>query len=514
MYREADLDSESFDSVFEFGDELEAFEELGEEEFLPESETFDPMAMELANDEWNPEVGRAGSDNVRWVQSSLNRILGLNLAVDGVMGPKTRSAIRSFQSKQGLTADGVVGPNTTRALIAAGAPSPPAGGARAAQPAACPPRPVFVDCPPPGSVPDERLDGFAFNKTGLDRRRHLPALAGLARRIAGSQRAGKAVRTVLIAGHTDPVGSDDYNFELGWRRAREVLGELCRALERESPGLSARLRFELTSCGERQPKASASSSRRVEIFLRTGLPGSLKPVPPDHSFCGVPANAANTQKELEYEMEELERSARVQRPQPRLCLYQNSSTSSHRNHFRCQASRWARRIAAYGSPNAARCPRRVGPTLYDSGADIIGAIDAARRCSRRLVETVHVFSHSGSYGVFGSLSGGSVGLYSGALDAASRTNGGRIVADVPAASLSQNVVFVLHGCNTASGTDNFARALYQHLAATLRNPRVYGHPNSGCAGRDNSWREYSGRSPNGRRRSSIAPHYSGKGCCS
>jgi outer membrane protein OmpA-like peptidoglycan-associated protein len=472
------------------------------------------MAAERADDEWNPEVGRAGSDQVRWVQSSLNRILGLKLAVDGVMGPKTRSAIRSFQRKQGLAADGVVGPKTTRALIAAGAPSPTAGGARPAPSAACPPQPVFVDCPPPGSAPDQVLDGFAFNKTGLDRRRHLPALDGLARRIAGSQRSGKAVRTVLIAGHTDPVGSDDYNFNLGWRRAREVLAELCRAIERQSPGLSARLRFELTSCGERQPKASAPASRRVEIFLRAGAPGSRKPVPPDHSYCGVPANAGHVQKELEHEMEELERSAPVQRPRPRLSLYQNSSTTSHRNHFRCQASRWARRIAAYGSPSATACPRRVGPTLYDSGADIIAAIDATRRCSRQPVEAVHIFSHSGSYGVFGSLSGGSVGLYSDALDEASRQSGGRVVSDVPAASLSHNVVFVLHGCNAAAGTDNLARALYQHLAATLRNPRVYGHYNSGCAGRDNSWREYSRRAPNGRRRSSIAPHYSGKGCCS
>jgi hypothetical protein len=67
---------------------------------------------------------------------------------------------------------------------------------------------------------------------------------------------------------------------------------------------------------------------------------------------------------------------------------------------------------------------------------------------------------------------------------------------VPTASLSENVVIVLHGCNTASGDDNFARALYQHLARTLRNPRVFGHPNSGCASRNNSWREYSNRSPN------------------
>ena len=83
-----------------------------------------------------------------------------------------------------------------------------------------------------------------------------------------------------------------------------------------------------------------------------------------------------------------------------------------------------------------------------------------------------------------------MGLYSGTLDLDSRRNGGRSVADIPTTPLSQDVVFVLHGCNAASGDDNVARALFEHLAASLRNPTVYGHPNRGCAGRDNSWRKY------------------------
>jgi hypothetical protein len=34
------------------------------------------------------------------------------------------------------------------------------------------------------------------------------------------------------------------------------------------------------------------------------------------------------------------------------------------------------------------------------------------------------------------------------------------LTDIPTAPFSQNVVFVLHGCNAASGDDNFARALF------------------------------------------------------
>jgi murein DD-endopeptidase MepM/ murein hydrolase activator NlpD len=65
----------------------------------------------------------SGLEYNRWVQTALNRVMGLHLAVDGIVGPKTRSAIRSFQQKQGLRVDGIVGPITESALIrAAGLP--------------------------------------------------------------------------------------------------------------------------------------------------------------------------------------------------------------------------------------------------------------------------------------------------------------------------------------------------------------------------------------------------------
>ncbi len=63
--------------------------------------------------------GPQGTEYVRWVQSSLNRILGLSLQVDGIMTPETRDAIRRFQERERLPLDGIVGPDTERALIAA-----------------------------------------------------------------------------------------------------------------------------------------------------------------------------------------------------------------------------------------------------------------------------------------------------------------------------------------------------------------------------------------------------------
>src|SRR5262249_3835002 len=68
---------------------------------------------------------RSNPEYIRWAQHSLNRMLGLRLPVDGVHGPMTRSAVRSFQQRHGLPVDGVLGPGMAKALITAGAGSPP-----------------------------------------------------------------------------------------------------------------------------------------------------------------------------------------------------------------------------------------------------------------------------------------------------------------------------------------------------------------------------------------------------
>lgn len=53
--------------------------------------------------------------NVYDIQVALN-YAGFPVAVDGVFGPQTESAIRAFQAHCGLIPDGIVGPATARAL--------------------------------------------------------------------------------------------------------------------------------------------------------------------------------------------------------------------------------------------------------------------------------------------------------------------------------------------------------------------------------------------------------------
>lgn len=55
-------------------------------------------------------------DGVKWVQESLNTVVGAGLDVDGDFGWLTDTAVRNFQRDKGLSVDGCVGPNTRAAL--------------------------------------------------------------------------------------------------------------------------------------------------------------------------------------------------------------------------------------------------------------------------------------------------------------------------------------------------------------------------------------------------------------
>jgi hypothetical protein len=53
---------------------------------------------------------------VKWLQESLNRVLGTNLSVDGMYGSATREAVMRFQQQHALQVDGVAGPITKSKL--------------------------------------------------------------------------------------------------------------------------------------------------------------------------------------------------------------------------------------------------------------------------------------------------------------------------------------------------------------------------------------------------------------
>lgn len=54
-------------------------------------------------------------DVVKLLQAELNNH-GYHLAVDGIFGPKTETAVRAFQAEKGLVVDGIAGPKTWAAV--------------------------------------------------------------------------------------------------------------------------------------------------------------------------------------------------------------------------------------------------------------------------------------------------------------------------------------------------------------------------------------------------------------
>ena len=60
-------------------------------------------------------AANAPSEDVKWVQEALNK-LGFQLAVDGLDGPETETAVMTFQQQHELVVDGLAGPQTIAAL--------------------------------------------------------------------------------------------------------------------------------------------------------------------------------------------------------------------------------------------------------------------------------------------------------------------------------------------------------------------------------------------------------------
>jgi outer membrane protein OmpA-like peptidoglycan-associated protein len=122
-------------------------------------------------------------------------------------------------------------------------------------------------------MPAEVVGEFAFDRADLGPSHHAKIVA-LARRIVAT-----TIRAVRLVGHTDPVGSPDYNKGLGQRRADAVRRALLATLDRMRPGFARSVAVTTESAGATKPidrgpsEAERARNRRVEVFL---------PVPPPH----------------------------------------------------------------------------------------------------------------------------------------------------------------------------------------------------------------------------------------
>lgn len=134
---------------------------------------------------------------------------------------------------------------------------------------------------PPGSLPGIEIPVpvshirfrstvfFAFNKSEIEMAAE-KAILDLAKTVI----ADKSARSVLIVGHTDSIGSDEYNSTLSDLRARAV------AIKLKENGVPETL-LGLVPMGEAQPIATNKTSegraqnRRVEFFV-SDVPGATR----------------------------------------------------------------------------------------------------------------------------------------------------------------------------------------------------------------------------------------------
>jgi phosphatidylserine/phosphatidylglycerophosphate/cardiolipin synthase-like enzyme len=109
------------------------------------------------------------------------------------------------------------------------------------------------------------LERFQYKKAMLENK-HREQITDLVRRIQVSYKTSKPIRLIKIVGHTDPVGSDQYNMNLGLQRAKQVQARIIQEMKRTSPSLISRTQFQVSSLGEQQPiSQDPAVNRRVEI---------------------------------------------------------------------------------------------------------------------------------------------------------------------------------------------------------------------------------------------------------
>jgi peptidoglycan hydrolase-like protein with peptidoglycan-binding domain len=475
-------------------------------------------------------VGRNSPDYIRWVQQSLNQIMGLRLAVDGIMGPATRSAIRSFQQKRGLIADGIVGPKTEAAMRAglSGILIPP----RTKPPYTTPP---LLTLPTDESV-HRTVYGWGKYRRNVNElpRDQQAVLKGIGDMIVASyQSGGQPVRQVQVYGHADQDTPRNLQREqqMSDERAQQVTSWLKAYV---GGSLAAQIMWDTRGFGATLLKAPSTTeenrrqNRRVETLLvaqKRVLP--CCPCPPTESrdftawlqrslnqLLGLrlPVNGVFDTKTqgalrsfqtaaaltptgtLDHRTYQTMQFGGASKPpcavvQSKLSLYQEpiknktitALEQKEYDNFKGCAEFLGRRICAFG-----------GATSFSTGMEILRAIESASNSAGKVTE-VHIFSHSRPVGISGSWRGYDSGWY---VDhkvqtPTDRAFGARLTNDLDSTWLAPDVVFYLHGCRTAVDCptgDGFAKNLLSVLVGHgLHGAKVFAHQGAKGAGKNEDW---------------------------
>jgi hypothetical protein len=264
------------------------------------------------------------------------------------------------------------------------------------------------------------------------------------------------------------------------------------------------------TCGEEQRVAGRNDRK---CYATIWIPRKSEKKVPEKNDCGIPSRD-NEFIESELPRKKIQNSKKPA-PKPYLSFYQETEKGK-KGHFHCQAYRLAKKISAIQSTSAmaSNSIKKIDATPYQTGRDIVVSIENAQKIIGEKIELIHFFGHGHRTRISGNFLVD--GLYS--SDDPERKKEyqdlpeGRKISSIPFEALSENVVVIIHNCSCAAGESNLAKELFNYLRKHLDKPSVFGHFNQGCAGRNNSWKEYSTYYPEGRILSKLKNYEEG-GCC-
>src|SRR5262249_3997223 len=172
---------------------------------------------------------------------------------------------------------------------------------------------------PPAPAPDLILDGFDFDRADL-KKSHRGKDDQRAQPLGDSWNPGStppALR-VRVVGHTDLVGGEDYNKDLGSRRAEKVLGRLTGLIIGGDIDTYQRMTWSRASEGKKSPRSSfPAQNRRGEGFFELGRgEGGPPPPPPQPPPRGKGEGGEEGAGGREEEAERRRQQQRYNRPVP------------------------------------------------------------------------------------------------------------------------------------------------------------------------------------------------------
>jgi len=83
---------------------------------MPQEKKFDIQKPAAPPAPIQPQTDPAAAVQIKNIQSALTKAGFYKGKIDGIMGAKTKKAIKDFQSSKGLKPDGIAGPKTLKAL--------------------------------------------------------------------------------------------------------------------------------------------------------------------------------------------------------------------------------------------------------------------------------------------------------------------------------------------------------------------------------------------------------------